>query len=387
MSKCKYKILVTNGSYKHTLGVVRNLSMAGFEVDVIGSPRCLSYWSRYVSKIAFDQNDFREERFDEFLTFLSKAHYDVLLPIGAKSVSLASKHKTQIERFCKVPVPSSHEVDICMDKFSTISIAEKLGILIPRTWNFSSIKEIENHINELIFPIVIKSRNEISRAKPVYIYTGEELDIFLKNYRENTLFMEGFFPIIQQYVKGTGCGFFALYRHGECKRIFMHQRVREIPPSGGASCCAVSIYEVDLLTQGKRLLDSLNWHGVAMVEFKRQAETGNLYLMEINPKFWGSLDLALACGVDFPVWDVHMAMGRHIPYSEDYEVGLKFHWPLDGDIFHVLQNPSAFREVLSDCLNPNVISNIWVRDPLPCLFSIILEMRTIFNYIYNRLGD
>ena len=49
----------------------------------------------------------------------------------------------------------------------------------------------------------------------------------------------------------------------------------------------------------QELLDELNWHGVAMVEFK-VTEDGTPYLMEINTRFWGSLQLAIDAGVDFP---------------------------------------------------------------------------------------
>jgi predicted ATP-grasp superfamily ATP-dependent carboligase len=89
----------------------------------------------------------------------------------------------------------------------------------------------------------------------------------------------------------------------------MHRRLRETPPSGGPSSCAVSIFENDLKSAGIKLLDHLQWHGVAMAEFKRDAKSSQLYLLEINPKFWGSLDLALDSGVDFPALAARVALG------------------------------------------------------------------------------
>jgi predicted ATP-grasp superfamily ATP-dependent carboligase len=49
----------------------------------------------------------------------------------------------------------------------------------------------------------------------------------------------------------------------------MHRRVREWPPTGGASAAAESVPHAPALEHaGTRLLDALEWHGVAMVEFK-----------------------------------------------------------------------------------------------------------------------
>jgi predicted ATP-grasp superfamily ATP-dependent carboligase len=78
----------------------------------------------------------------------------------------------------------------------------------------------------------------------------------------------------------------------------MHRRIREYPITGGASTAAESFYDPALRDLRLTLLRALNWHGVAMVEFKKDQRDGTHKL--INAKFWGSLDLAIAAGVDFP---------------------------------------------------------------------------------------
>ena len=386
MMKDSYRVLVTDANYKHSLAAVRCLAQAGFEVDGVGSSQSLCRWSRFLSRIAYPQSDFCEEKIDEFFKFLSTTPYDVLLPIGAKSVQLVAKHKAATEQYCRVPIASQEKIEICLDKVATASLAEQAGVKVPKVWNFTSLAMLKDHIMELTFPVVVKGRHEIFKDKPAYAYNADQLLRIVASWGQSASLGAIPFPLIQEYIEGTGCGFFALYQQGQCKRIFMHQRIREIPPSGGASCCAVSIYEPDLMILGKKLLDALNWHGVAMVEFKRERTTGQLYLMEINPKFWGSLDLALASGVNFPVLLVHMALGEDIPYSEEYKVGQRFHWPLDGEIQHVLRKPSAMFPVLLDCLNPRVKSNLWLTDPLPALYSLLSEIMHLVVGALRRLG-
>ena len=229
----KTRVLVTDAGYKHALGVVRCLAQAGFEVDGIGSPKCLSRWSRFLSRIAYDQADFCEENIGQFLGFLSTASYDVLLPIGAKSVQLVGRYKGEIEGYCRVPIPSQERIVMCLDKLATYSFAEKIRVRVPRIWHFTSVEELEDHIADLIFPVVVKGRHEIFKDKPAYAYDADQLLRIVASWGQDASSGAISFLLIQQYVGGTGCGFFALYQQGQCKRVFMHRRIRETPPSGG----------------------------------------------------------------------------------------------------------------------------------------------------------
>ena len=94
----------------------------------------------------------------------------------------------------------------------------------------------------------------------------------------------------------------------------------------------------------------LNWTGVAMVEYKLD-NNGVPVLMEINPKFWGSHDLALACGIDFPQQIIDYLMGNKI--QNNYNLTNKkkrFHWPLHGDLLHVVSRPKNIFNFLWDPL-------------------------------------
>jgi hypothetical protein len=181
-------------------------------------------------------------------------------------------------------------------------------------------------------------------------------------------------PLVQEFIPGYGCGFFALYQNGVCKRIFMHRRVRETPPSGGISCCAESFYDPKLQEYGTRLLDRLEWHGVAMVEFRYDVRDNDYKLMEINPKFWGSLDLSLAAGVDFPYYLCQMAQGETLEYSEEYDRQVRFHWPLL-EMAHLWGRPASIGAVLADSLNPQVRSNLLLSDLKPNLLEPFSRVR------------
>jgi predicted ATP-grasp superfamily ATP-dependent carboligase len=161
----------------------------------------------------------------------------------------------------------------------------------------------------------------------------------------------------------------------------MHRRVREYPAGGGVSSCAESFYDARLEAFGRRMLDALGWHGVAMVEFRQDSRDGELKLLEVNPKFWGSLDLAMAAGADFPGDLCRMALGAKLDFTDAYDRNLRFQWPLStsGDLFHLWTRPGSAFEVAMDLLNPRVKSNLRLNDFGPTL----IELRHILGLLFR----
>jgi predicted ATP-grasp superfamily ATP-dependent carboligase len=137
--------------------------------------------------------------------------------------------------------------------------------------------------------------------------------------------------MIQECVTGHGQGIFALYNNGVPLAFFAHRRLREKPPGGGVSVLSESV-SVDpvLCSYARSLLNKAGWHGIAMVEFK-VATDGTPYLMEINTRFWGSLQLAIDAGVDFPFMLYQLTSGIQPTAVGKYRTGIRLRWLL-GDI-------------------------------------------------------
>jgi predicted ATP-grasp superfamily ATP-dependent carboligase len=140
--------------------------------------------------------------------------------------------------------------------------------------------------------------------------------------------------LLQEFVPGKGEAVFFLASKGRALVHFAHRRLREKPPTGGMSVLRESIRpDPELLAKGERLIADLDWTGVAMVEFRRTPD-GRAVLMEINPRLWGSLQLAIDAGVDFPSLLVALHRGESIPQIEP-RIGVRTRWLL-GDLDHLL---------------------------------------------------
>jgi len=359
------KVFITDADYKHTLGAVRSLGKRGIYV-IAGSSykRSQSFYSNYCKKRVVYPDPRKEILFINFmLNYVKNNEIDVLLPVGYITTTFLSKHKDKFSPYVRIPIANYDSMEIASDKYKTMELAKNLGVEIPEM--FDEDEKIET------FPVVVKGLKESGRIR--YANSVKELSE-LKTEES----------IVQEYIPGEGYGFFALFNKGKVRAIFMHKRVREYPITGGPSTVAESIYDEKLKELGLKLLESLNWHGVAMVEFKKDIRDGKFKLMEINPKFWGSLDLATASGVDFPYLTMKMAVDGDIEPVLKYETGIKFRWLFPDDFLHLLTKPSSAKSFVTDFFDKNTKSNIWLNDIKPNLFQVYGTPFTIISRFKNR---
>jgi predicted ATP-grasp superfamily ATP-dependent carboligase len=154
------------------------------------------------------------------------------------------------------------------------------------------------------------------------------------------------------------------------------------PVQGGPSTLREGVEHPQIMELGLSLFKSLNWAGVGMVEFKVDPRDGIPKLMELNPRFWGSLQLAIVSGVDFPYLILRMARGESFEPILRYNVGKRCRWLLLGDILHFLNNPNRFHLHPSffHFFDPSTSYDIISKDdPLALLGSVA----TFFTFLYD----
>lgn len=368
------RVLVTDGSYNQTLAIVRTLGKKGHQVSVTdyNSPAVASL-SKYCKSLFILPHQYKE-RFDTLVSVLGKNKFDLLIPVGSDSARFVATYYDALQGLTKFEIPDKEKILFALNKKNTHALAKKLDIPIPLTFYPASIDEVKDFNKILGFPVVIKALEDTGSHIIDYAFDKNQLVLKYKQLCKKFNFEAPNLPMIQEYIKGEGYGFFALYQKGELKRSFMHHRLREYPVQGGASSCAESFWDLKLKEYGKKLLDELEWNGAAMAEFKKDGK--DYKFLELNPKFWGSLDLAIASGVDFPSLLCEMAEGREIAYSEKYKLGIKYHWPLSDDLMHIIEKPEDIPDFLGDCITAE--SNISIQDIFPNLWELKGTFKQVF---------
>ncbi|NLV37124.1 MAG: ATP-grasp domain-containing protein [Clostridiaceae bacterium] len=250
----------------------------------------------------------------------------VLIAVGIDTLLAISEHSDLLEPHVSFVAPTLESLEIANDKLRLVEAAAQAGIPCPETTVLSANETIEHLSDRIRYPAVIKYRKgEALKLKPAKRYKiVENREAFIEAYSQMHTMQE--FPLVQEYIQGEGFGVSAVFdRNGEPLEIFCHKRLREYPVTGGPSCFCESIWDDRLVDYAIRLLKKLNWRGVAMVEFKGDLDSG-AYLMEINPRFWGSLPLSIISGCDIPFAIYRAASGElrnEGGYKCEYKLGAR----------------------------------------------------------------
>ena len=258
----------------------------------------------------------------------------MLLPMEEDTAYLLSGHRDRFSRLTYLPIPSKHKLKWVRNKANVLRLAEKLGIPIPQTWHIQDLTQLDAIADMLPYPVVIKPRISSGAVGVVYPKNPEELR---KTYQ--TIHQQFPFPMIQEFIPRDGSGYGASFLFDEQSRLkagFVHKRLREYPVTGGASTLRISTRHDDIYDMARALMEKIGWFGVVMVEFKVDPRDGLPKLMEINPRFWGSLSLAVHAGVNFPLLLHKMAMGEHFDPVENYRPGIACRWLIPGDLLHFI---------------------------------------------------
>ena len=332
------KVLITDGNERAALAVTRALGRQEVEV-IVGaeSQRSLAGSSRYCRQGIVYPSPYQEpERFIGTLMEAVRTHrVDALIPLSDIAMHVLGPEKAQFERYTHFPAPSPQAFQEISDKYRLMQQAEAEGVSIPET-TFVPDGRLEGIIDKIIdFPVVVKPGCSLvkeggrwTKTSVSYAKSREEL---MWLYRDEPHLRQP--SLIQRRVIGEGQGLFVLMQEGKPLVMFAHRRLRERPPSGGVSVLRESIALPKAMVEATlKLLQRVKWHGVAMVEFKVDTATERPLLMEINGRFWGSLQLAVDAGVNFPLLLLKMAMGQCQTIPENgYRVGVKSRWLL-GDL-------------------------------------------------------
>jgi carbamoylphosphate synthase large subunit len=316
------RVLITDAYTKHAIALAKYIRRDCKDIQLIGHLNNSNLNERFLRILG---RLFYDEIFIGSLPeIIKEENFDFVIPVWAESVTDTAKSRT-----AKCIIPSKEAIHLCLSKTKTTETAKELGIPVPRTFYGTTIEELDSL--EISFPCVVKSESELQKEPVQYCSNKSELEDALKSYKSNV--------IIQEYIIGSGVGFFAFYEKGILKRFYIHKRIREYPITGGPSVAAQTIYDERIFNYGKKLLDYLKWNGVAMVEFKYDFKTGTINLMEINPKFWGSTELGLKAGVNFGQLLINSYKGVQIEtnHKENSYKKINFFWPIDNDFLSIVK--------------------------------------------------
>lgn len=382
-------VLVLDGQYCHALAAVRSLGRRGVRVDVAShKPRAQGFASKHCrARIASpDPNRNRGDYADWLLDTLQRGGYATVLAFEEATADILSEYAPKLREWTSCLQPQRDVFLQAARKDLAARTARQLGVLQPQTFEIETMEDLYDLVPKLDFPVVVKGIASSGSQQVAVAGTPAELGHEVRRIaglrRDPGLPL----PVVQEFVPGSGYGLTALMRHGEPVATFMHRRLAEHDIQQGVglahgATAAESVHEPQLLDAGLTLLRALGWDGMAMVEFKRHARTGQFYFIEINPRFVGSLELAIAAGVDFPWMYTQLAIDEPVTGPARYRVGLKYRWLISKNVADAFERPLGYLLGAFSGLRPDTRTDISFRDPLPHLH----QLRNAAWWIRERL--
>jgi predicted ATP-grasp superfamily ATP-dependent carboligase len=310
---------------------------------------------------------------------IQKYSIDVFFPMDDGTLSVALERRLELEKICRCILPTDESFRIASDKYSTVSLAEKAGIPCPKSWMPESLNHLKELAELFIYPMVIKPRSSSGSRGIRIVRTRDQL------FKEYKLIHSQFpNPMIQEFIPpGERVDVCFLYdNQNKLRCSFVQREVRHFPLDIGPSTVQESVWMPELIEQAEALMDGLEWCGVVEIEFMKDPRDGVLKLMEINPRFWNSLHLAVQSGVDFPFLLYQLAMQNEVPEVKSYAVGQICRNLLPGDLLHF------FTDKNRKTMNPPLLrrNGLPVEDDIISMKDPLAMLGFAAACIYNSLN-
>ncbi|HQU13459.1 MAG TPA: ATP-grasp domain-containing protein, partial [Thermodesulfobacteriota bacterium] len=374
-------VLLLDGLWNKTVAAARSLGKRGYRVSVGERTRFApALFSKYCSRRFLHPSPATSP--DAFLDALEKelrvGGYDVLLAMELGTQVLVARNRPRLEGMARFPFASADLAIRVQDKGELASFASAHGVECPATFRPKGPGDVHAMASRLPYPLLVKPRLSSGGRGIVRVETPSQLR---KEYPKVHAVHPS--PILQECLPpgGEALGVGVLMNFSsEPRATFAYRRLREYPVGGGPSTLRESVRDETLCRMTERLLSALGWTGVAMAEFKVDPRDGRPKLLEVNPRFWGSLHHAILSGVDFPHLLCRMAIDGDIPPLEKYGVGVRSRSLIHGDLMHFVRNPRRFHldpGFLDFSIQDDLLS---ASDPWPMLGRVA----TLIPACYDR---
>jgi protein-tyrosine-phosphatase/predicted ATP-grasp superfamily ATP-dependent carboligase len=391
-------VLVALANTRAALGAIRSLGRAGIRVTAAFSDKTTlsrsdSAQSRYIHQIVRCPDP--GSHFRDFQAWLEERFQqqpaELFLPIIEAAVAAAAVVRRGVGKSDRFVMPDDKHLTFTLSKVAATQAAARLGLEVPRSAYLRGPggASLSKDPGDLRFPLVVKWDNHVDETG-AYRQGGncvarddETLQDILAELEPSQCAV-----MLQEFVPGHGAGGFYLLHEGKTLLRFAHQRLHEVPWSGGVSSLSESTNDPLVLEAGERLLCGLGYEGVAMVEFRQQPGRPPVFL-EINGRLWGSIGLALKAGADFPraMVEAHVAGRTSVAQPDLSRIVRCRNLPLEIDhirsIFESHRNgdrhaPSrlgALASLVAYTIDPRTRSDLfWHDDPRPGLAAVRREL-------------
>ncbi|AHE67647.1 carbamoylphosphate synthase large subunit [Legionella oakridgensis ATCC 33761 = DSM 21215] len=283
------------------------------------------FYSKRISQIeeyanpSEDKNQF----FQDLIKICNEHNIDAIFPTGTTATNYLSYFKKDLQEHVKtsILVENYETFSQLTDKWETYKLCKKIGIPVPKTILFTNTPETLEEIKQLTFPIIAKPR--ISYASYGVLFFNS-IDEFKASIDKLTGYIDPGSDIhepyiIQEVIQGTLHDVALCAYQGNPAMMLSQQRVMTLRDFGGGGIINLTTHEPEMMGYAKNLIRELQWNGPALFDFIKTAKN-EYYLLEINPKIWGTTRLIVEAGMNLPQTMIDLfVLNKSFNEKTDYE--------------------------------------------------------------------
>ncbi len=382
------KALVTSGNTRVAYAICCNLAARGFEVYIGDkSSFTMAGMSRYCKgRMTYPSPFTEQEAFIETICdFVKENQIDVLVPVLEETFTCLKNQEILKNSGVNFLFPKYEDALKLHAKGTLTALAKEFDIYTPQTWELTEIFASTFNREDIIFPILVKPKQggggwgmqKFNSFEEFYAITSKEI-----NNPENY--------IVQQLIEGQLIGACGIFYNGEHIASDSYKLITNYPLRVGQSTTRLTQYYPDALESFKKILTHLSWNGVCQMDFIYDEKNCKSYLIDANPRFWGSVKHNIAAEMEYPFYYAQLSLGKNNFISQKAKNETRTRW-LGGDILRIIaeckESSNSLDYLKNMILNPtNYDANDdWnIKDPLP-FFTWGINL--ILNRMLNRKKD
>lgn len=384
-----------------SVSCVRSLGKRGIHTIAISEhPDRPAFASRYCDETITTPSPYDDliAYKDALLAAAERPDVYTIIPHREMDSYVLSKYRAEFEEHVVALWPSFENVRTVHDSLRMADAARAADVPIPETWSFDAVEDWDREL-------IVKPRYSIltgdyvdslsprdceGKMEPVYIPPGTEpeLETIQETMHKSGREIPDHVPVVQELVRDTTTeyGFRGLCAEGESVLTCQKRQLRGTSYAGGASVFRETMHDPEIESLGRRLLDHLDWNGLASVQFLKDLETGTYKFTEINPRVWASLEMDVLAGADFPHAHWLLATDNADRIDAAYELGagnhllvgeLQYLWSVLREEYPLVERPTlrhAVRDVLSSCYEHPNFDFVHRDDPGPFVRGVLNQL-------------
>ncbi len=379
------KVLVTSyrtASDRIALAALRGLSLAGFSPWLgTDDPSTAASRSRHCHGTIRLQNPISnaEGHAADVLESVRKHKFCTVLPTDDYAVFSLSQTCDQSAPDVPLPVPPLAGQQRAIDKAASTKLAASIGLNVPETQTVKSKSDLLHALKHVPAPWIIKLvQGGGSVGMLISDDTNEVLDHVerLPDYADHIYDFKTL--VVQSYIAGWSEDAYALMYQGQVVRSMASRRLLSWPDQDGSGILSETISKPSFFDKSVELLEALEWHGPANIEFRIDQRSGRPYFIEINGRLWGTTAVAIAAGVNFPALSCQMALEDGLRKDLSFPAGVRMRFPFPLGLHHLAAS-SRKLSVGWQLFGPSLRckSEFWWSDPIPGLIQLRDGMKSL----------